>query len=288
MKKSTAIIIWVIGILLLPIILYLVDSVIPFNALGDWICNIKDCKRYYHNEGPAEHWGIVHIIFSLIYAASYLIWVIFGGILIFADDPKGEEIFDDKDDDSIKKPIRNTIIAIFSLLALIFIGKYCFIIGKDCKEVYNANKVYNAKYIQKVQAKKGFYDKLWKTYIQKEKITSLNKETFLQVTQLIMENRADGENLTWKWVSENQKIPYEEFTAFYADLSNFVEQQRKEYYNIELDCQYIAQSNNTMLDTFPNNIYNKVLKCNTIQFEYGFLSDKTDSVFTNKKENLTF
>ena len=101
-----------------------------------------------------------------------------------------------------------------------------------------------------------------------------------------MENRKDGQNVTWKWLQENQQIPYDEFTKFYSDLSVFITTQREGYFNIEKECQVIANRNNTLLDTFPNNIYNKVLKLNKIKFEYGFLSDSTNNVFKNKVENI--
>jgi len=157
---------------------------------------------------------------------------------------------------------------------------------KDCKTIYNTSKLYHNSYTQKVQEKEGFYDKLWKTYLQKEKITNVNKETFIQVTKVIMENRKDGSQLTWKWIQENQQIPYEEFTKFYSDLSNFITSQREGYFNIEKECQIIANKNNTLLDTFPNNMYNKFLKCERIKFEYGFTSDSTQTVFKTKKENV--
>lgn len=153
-------------------------------------------------------------------------------------------------------------------------------------KMYNKSKMYHNTYIQRVQEKNGFYDKLWKTYLQKEKITNINKETFLQVTKIIMENRKDGQTLTWKWVQENQQIPFSEFTKFYADLSDFISTQREGYFKIETDCQLIANMNNTLLDTFPNNIYNKVIGCDKIKFEYGFLSDSTNQVFKSKKENV--
>lgn len=153
-------------------------------------------------------------------------------------------------------------------------------------KIYNASKLYQNAYQQKVDEKKGFYDKLWKTYLTKEKITNMNKETFLTTTKLIMENRRDGQSLAWKWCQENQQIPYQEFTKFYADLSDFITSQREGYFNIEKECMTIANRNNTMLDTFPNNIYNKVLECPRIKFEYGMLSDSTNNVFAKKVENL--
>jgi hypothetical protein len=173
------------------------------------------------------------------------------------------------------------------LIIIILYGfKFCNIIYKQSVFLYNTCKLYHNAYQQKMEEKQGFYDKLWKTYLQKEKITNINKETFLTVTKIIMENRRDGKNIMWKWLTENQQIPYSEFTKFYADLSNFIAEQREGYFSIEKTCQTIANQNNTLLDTFPNNVYNKVLKLQRIKFEYGFLSDSTENVFTRKKENI--
>ena len=48
-----------------------------------------------------------------------------------------------------------------------------------------------------------------------------------------------------------------------------------------------AKRNNTLLDTMPNVIYNKVLGVEHIKYEAGFTSDHTQKVFKTKKENLT-
>jgi len=88
----------------------------------------------------------------------------------------------------------------------------------------------------------------------------------------------------WKWVQENQQIPYEQFTKFYEDLTIFVASQREAYFGIEKDCQLIANNNNTLLEVFPNNLYNKLLGCQKINFEYGFLSEKTTATFKTKIE----
>lgn len=194
---------------------------------------------------------------------------------------------DDEDEKPIK-PIRwkrwvfFTILFIF-LIQVIRLGKTIY---SQSVFLYNTNKKYTNTYQQKVEEKQGFYDKLWKTYLQKEKITGINKDVFVQVTKIIMENRKDGEKVTWKWLQENQQIPYDEFTKFYADLSNFIETQREAYFSIEKTCQLIANENNTMIDTFPNNIYNHFLKIPKINFQYGFLSDSTSNVFSTRKENL--
>jgi hypothetical protein len=136
-----------------------------------------------------------------------------------------------------------------------------------------------------VQEKVGYYDNMWKSYLQIDKNTNINKDVFIEVTKLIMEARKDGENVAWKWLQENQQIPYNEFTKFYSQLNSFIISKRDGYYNIEKECQKIAYTNNKLLDIFPNNLYNKVLNCKHIEFEYGFTSDRTDEVFKSKKEN---
>lgn len=174
------------------------------------------------------------------------------------------------------------------VISCVLLGMTINAISKHAVLIYNTSITYQNNYKQLVQEKEGFYDKMWKTYSQKDKITNLNKETFLIVTKLIMDSRKDGQSVAWKWVQENQQIPYSEFTKFYADLSDFIGAQREEYFNIEKKCQELANTNNTMLDIFPNNIYNKFLECKHIKFEYGFTSDKTEEVFKTKKENDIF
>ena len=193
-----------------------------------------------------------------------------------------------KNDNEERKPksFKRPLILIILAILVIWSASKCVGVKDDCVTLYNSSKIYHNKYDQLTAEKKGFYDKLWKTYLQKEKITNVNKETFLTAARIIMENRADGKNVSWKWVQENQNIPFETYSTFYADLSDFISKQREEYFNLEKACQEIATSNNTMLDTFPNNLYNKLLGCDRIKFEYGFLSDSTNAVFTKKAENL--
>lgn len=173
--------------------------------------------------------------------------------------------------------------AFISIVLILIVGSK---IITNLAGIYNASVVYNKQYDQKVTERLGFYDKLWKTFLAKEKITNLNRETFIEVATIQMENRKDGSAVTWKWVQENSPIPYEQFTKFYADLSDFIETQRDKYYNLETQCQDIATAHNMLIDTFPNNIYNKILGRKHIDFKYGFLSDSTRNVFNSRNENV--
>lgn len=185
-----------------------------------------------------------------------------------------------------KMNLRKTIKwAIFIFLAVVLF-KFGRTVTTQSIDMFNTSKTYNYSYDQKVEEKEGFYDKLWKTYDQKDAIVELNKETFIEVTKIIMENRKAGENVTWNWVRENQHIPYSEFSKFYANLSDYITSQREGYFAIEKQCQHIARQHNTMIDTFPNNVYNRMLKLEAIEYEYGFLSDSTRNVFATQTENL--
>ena len=207
--------------------------------------------------------------------------IIIGLIIDISED---EDFYDFYQDGKLSLwKIWGTMALIYLFISFVYIGKTVY---SNSKSIYNTSINYRNEYVQLCQEKQGFYDNLWKSYYQKTQISDMNKETFLQVTKLIMDGRSDGKNVSWKWVRENQQIPYSEFTQFYSDLSVFIETRRDEYLAIEKKCQELAKKNNVMLDTFPNNLYNRYLKLEHIKFEYGFLSDKTEKVFISKKENL--
>lgn len=153
-------------------------------------------------------------------------------------------------------------------------------------DLYNKNIEYVNQLDKQQYARKMFFDKLWKVYLQKYEICELNKNTFLEVTNMIMEGRHDGAQVTWKWLQENQNIPYSEFTRFYGDLSGFVNSQREEYYKLEEACMETVRQQNSMLDSFPNVMYNKVLDIQKLQYNPGFTSTHTEQVFKTNKEDI--
>ena len=190
------------------------------------------------------------------------------------------------DTDELGKPIKINLkyIGIAALIVLFCIGiKNPF---KPAITMYNQNISYVNSFEKVQQERKMFYDKMWKTYLTKNTICELNRETFIEVTSIIMQGRSDGQNVSWKIIHENQNIPYKEFTAFYADLSNFITSQREEYYKLETKAMSIVQQQNSMLDSFPNNIYNKVLDIKKLKYNSGFTSYKTEAVFKYKSENF--
>ena len=257
--------------------------VLPFGIM--WIYN------HLLPHGKTDRFDGTEMISALVSFISYFVIIILSGILVFDDennhlfksDYKSYSVPTDEEEKSATNGFKKFA---YILVGLFIVYSLYNLAGKHVTgmvNVYNQSKLYQNTFEQKEKERVGNYDKLWKTFLQKDKITNINKETFLQVSKIIMENRADGQNVTWKWVNENTQIPYSQFTAFYADLSEFIE-----YYQLELQCQQVSVDNNIMLDTFPNNIYNKVLGCKHINFSYGFLSDSTNKVFATKKENIEY
>lgn len=231
----------------------------------------------FPGDSPGDQ-GLMHTSFNLIYFIILFFYI----VILFRKslDENLEFEFDEEKGGSYTAGVPlllSTIIIVLGVNNLYDGSKF----------IYNTAHTYQNQYKQVSQEKETYYDNMWKTYQMKKDIALLNKDVFIQVTKLIMENRKDGAQVAWKWVKENQQIPYHEFTSFYSDLSNFIESQRKGYLLIENKSQEIAKRNNTLLDTMPNVIYNKVLGVEHIKYEAGFTSDHTQKVFKTKKENLT-
>jgi hypothetical protein len=154
------------------------------------------------------------------------------------------------------------------------------------KLIYNASVEYQNENIRIIQSKETFYDNYWKSYQLTDDVVIKNKETLMEVTNIVMNARKDGDKLTWKWLQENQPIPYTEFTKFYSGLIEFVQSQRAGLLAIENQHQDLAKANNILLDTFPNVIYNKVLNRERIDYKPGFTSTRTQKVFKTGIEDL--
>lgn len=234
---------------------------------------------YVHFPFDAENgdFGAVHIIFNVLATI---------GVGFFAVWFVGDLTLLDKE---IKKEY--TIPKKYIVIPLIFIGFIIFLSMcgspfSKMTEMYNKHIDYVNQYEKIEYERKSYFDKMYKTYLQKNNICEINKDVFIETTKIIMEGRHDGEHVAWKWVKENQHIPYEQFSTFYFNLSIFVHEQREGYYKLEKEAMEVVRAHNTMIDIFPNNMYNKVLNIDHMVFEPGFTSIHTDTVFTNKHENL--
>ena len=137
-------------------------------------------------------------------------------------------------------------------------------------------------YNKKVQEQITNYDGYYLAFTEKQQNADVSKEVFLKVTGIIMENRKDGEGVAWKWLQENQQIPYHEFTYFYKELSSFISARYADNMKIERDKQDLARQHNTLLVTFPNTLYNRFLNIQPLKYKFGYVSEATRHKFKNE------
>lgn len=174
---------------------------------------------------------------------------------------------------------------IITFMVLIIVIHQLILTIVPIKNVYNQSVVYYKQYDKATQGLQSLYDNFWKTYATKNKVTGLNKEAVIEAARIGFEARKDGPGLQWKWLQENLRLPYEELTTFYKELSAYVEAKRNEYQSLEEQRQGIAASHNMLIDTFPNNLYNRIINRKHIIYKYGLLSDSTAKVFSTGKED---
>lgn len=148
--------------------------------------------------------------------------------------------------------------------------------------IYNQSVNYKLDYAATVENQVTTWDNNYLAFKDKYGLADISKETFVKVTQIIMQARTDGPNVAWKWAHENQNIDYEQFTSFYRDLSAFTAARFAENNNIERQKQDIVRKHNLLLTTFPGIIYNHYLKLPLLEYNKGFVSDETRKLFKLK------
>jgi hypothetical protein len=146
-------------------------------------------------------------------------------------------------------------------------------------DLFNNTSKIALDYNAKVQEQVSNYDGYYLAFKDKQENANINKETFVAVTNIIMTHRADGAALSWKWVQENQQIPYDEFTSFYKELSAYISSRYENNMQIERDKQKIVKDHNVLLTLFPGNMYNKVLHIKPLVYKAGYISDSTAQRF---------
>lgn len=137
--------------------------------------------------------------------------------------------------------------------------------------LHNQTVTYSAQYSKMEEQQKTNFEGYYLAFKGKYGIADINKETFLEATNIIMSNRHDGENVTWKWLQENQPIDMQTFSVFYRDLSEFVNERFQDNMLIERQKQEIVRQHNLNLEVWPNNLYNKILRKDKLEYKAGVI-----------------
>lgn len=178
----------------------------------------------------------------------------------------------------MKLPI-NIKILITGIVALLVVGS--FVDNYQlCTNLYNQTTELRLENDALLQKQRTNYDGYYQAFVDKQANANINKEVFIKVTNIIMLNRKDGQNLSWKWISENQQIPYEEFTVFYRELSNFISERYADNMAIEREKQEIVRKHNLLISIYPNNLANNyILGIDKLVYKEGYVTDFTKSRF---------
>lgn len=178
-----------------------------------------------------------------------------------------------------KLPIHIKII--LAVIIIAFIYKGITSVTSPTIDLYNKTTELSLSLRQVEQKQLSNYDAYYLAFKDKHTNADLTKQSFIELTNIIMSARKDGNNLAWKWNQENQQIPFEEFTVFYKELSSFISERYNNNALIEQQKQQIVQQHNLMISTFPNNLYNKYLGVNPLVYKFGYLSEETKNKFKN-------
>lgn len=169
------------------------------------------------------------------------------------------------------------IIAVFIIAVSIVFIKNTIVVPSI--ELHNKTTELKNNYQQLSEQQITDYDGYYLAFQDKFEMSEINKETFLLTTEIIMSNRRDGENVAWKWAHENQNIDFQTFSSFYRSLMSFIEERYKANMAIERDKQNIVRQHNIILETFPNNVYNKVLRVKPLYYKKGYISKEVQNKF---------
>lgn len=172
--------------------------------------------------------------------------------------------------------------SVFLFLLIIFFGLSQFVI--NTVRFYNESVKITNQFNQKMNERLGFYNTMYLIYTQKTEMANVNKQTFIEVAKILMDGRKDGQNLSWKWVQENQPVPFAEFTHFYNQISEYVEKQRNGFFSLEKECMSLATAHDNLLQSFPNNMYNLFVNRKRLLHTYSILSEKAIQSYQTKLE----
>lgn len=171
---------------------------------------------------------------------------------------------------------------IIAVVLSLVIGSFISSTFDNVKQVYNTSIEYNTQLESKTQDVISTYDAYYLSYKDQYDLGSLSKEGFIELAKIAMTARADGKNVAWKWVQENQPIPYSEFSAIYTNLVEFTKERYAQVNNLERQRQAIVQQHNQNILKFPNNLYNRWLGIKPLVYKAGYVSDSTKRLFNIK------
>ena len=142
-------------------------------------------------------------------------------------------------------------------------------------------------YVQKIDERTSFYDKMYKVLAQKSQIAVKNDASFKENINIIMSGRKDSEQVVFKWITEsNPNADFKAVSEIYKDLSRAVEAERQGFFEQEKFLQDIVRQHSNLVDKFPGSFYNAFMSRDKLSY-IPIKSTLTEEVMkTGKDDNV--
>ena len=183
-----------------------------------------------------------------------------------------------------KQTIMNSIKKLIPIAILAIVAIY---LGSSFISVNNRDKMLRNTFIQKIDQRTAFYDKMWKIISQKSQIALKNDSSFQNIINIQVTGQKNGENVMWAWVQQsNPTATFTEVSKLYADIGRVVESEREGFYEREIDLQSVVQQHSNLVDMFPGSMIMWILGRDKLVYK-PITSDQTDNVIKTGKDNNT-
>lgn len=166
------------------------------------------------------------------------------------------------------------------ILTFIVVTLSCFLlrgIGLYNQEIRLRNQI-EAKQTENMSN----FDNMWKKIKQSANVADKYKEGLREVLESYTYGRSDkSENMLMKWGAE--AVPNFD-SSIYKQLNNIIVSSRDDFTMNQKELIDLKRAHDSLLNTFPNNIYFKILKTKTIEIKV-ITSTKTETVFETEKDD---
>lgn len=167
---------------------------------------------------------------------------------------------------------------------LVFISIAIFTIISKGVGLYNQEVTLRNQIVAQQKVNQTVFDNMWKTIKQTTNVSDKYKKDFVDVLTAYTEGRnGDNKQLLMKW--GNEAVPQFD-SSMYKQINNVISANRADFMESQEVLIDLNRTHDNLLDTFPNNIYFKVMGIKKIDITV-VTSSKTEETFkTGKEDNV--
>lgn len=166
------------------------------------------------------------------------------------------------------------------ILTFLIITCFC-VVGKGIS-LYNTEIALRNTITAKQTENKTQFDNMWKKIKQAADVSDKYKDGLQEVLSAYVQGRKkESDQLLMDWTKE--AIPTFD-SSIYKQLNNIVVSSRDDFTMNQKELIDMNREHDTLIDTFPNNIYFKIMHIGKINIQI-ITSTKTEETFNTGKED---